>query len=308
MTARLTHDQISMLIRSTSSVLHEVKPQVIPSSATSPFVSRLDRIALLFVTKGKGKVVAMTADETRPSLQFETVPSNKNLTCQSRDLKPDVSHQTNLTPGPGWMSTYLQDDLPAASLRDHAAQLAYLIQQLRPLTPEGAAQAMTNLKRYAYFQCLSKIEERLSTPVPGLKGAKFESVFARLSDEAVRQEWTTPGSTLPKNIERRDEAWLVTIFLNQARKARADITREHIPRKIAPKGGEQLEFSAWSASLAFIVLQTTLRGIRASIGALKSLKRGRKEPEDVKKLVLEVEEHLDLLSQHMSTSVLANAP
>ncbi|KAG8978947.1 hypothetical protein FRB94_012023 [Tulasnella sp. JGI-2019a] len=62
-----TADRGDMLIRSTSSIQNLVKPQVVPSPTsdpspeTLPSVSRLNRIALLFVTSGKGDAIAVSA-------------------------------------------------------------------------------------------------------------------------------------------------------------------------------------------------------------------------------------------------------
>ncbi|KAG9021641.1 hypothetical protein FRB95_001720 [Tulasnella sp. JGI-2019a] len=140
MTTQLTDDEIDMLIRFTSFILHEVKPQVTfssafaPGSATTPHASLLDRIALLFVTKKGGDVVAVTTTLTQDQV---TIFVAENPPSQSRDepsaptLVPDGLYQANFSPSTDWILAYLRAGSPTPSLHNHAAQLEYLTQQLQ---------------------------------------------------------------------------------------------------------------------------------------------------------------------------------
>ncbi|KAG9021640.1 hypothetical protein FRB95_001719 [Tulasnella sp. JGI-2019a] len=160
---------------------------------------------------------------------------------------------------------------------------------------------MKNLKRYVYFQCLPKLEERFSASIPGCqKRATFENVFNQLSQDAIIQGWSPPESELPNNIERRNEAWLITAISKQNRNAGSKISTHDIPKQSCHNGAEQLKLSAWSAGVAFYLLRATLQNIRTSIDDIKTIKKENKGPNDAENLVPEVERLLDTLSQQMN--------
>ncbi|KAG9024176.1 hypothetical protein FRB95_011972 [Tulasnella sp. JGI-2019a] len=217
MTTQLTDDQVDKLIRPTSSILHLVEPQVSLSSIFAPCsahssTSQLDRIALLFITKRKANAIAVTADLSEKSVIVRLAADDASVQPESEVLdvapnRPDsrdnfeaLKQDVTSAPGPDWIAVYLQVGSVGVSSRNHAAQLEYLIQKLQLPTPKGA-QAMKNLKRYIYFQCLPKLEERFFATVPGLEGRTFKNVFDELTPEIVMEKWKVPTTLRKTQLE-----------------------------------------------------------------------------------------------------------
>ncbi|KAG9020433.1 hypothetical protein FRB95_004228 [Tulasnella sp. JGI-2019a] len=132
------------------------------------------------------------------------------------------------------------------------------------------------------------------------KKATFEKVFDQLSQDTIIQGWNPPESELPDNMERRNEAWLVTAISKQTRNAGSKISAHDIPKQSCHNGAEQVKLSAWSAGVAFYLLRATLQNIRTSIDDIKTVREENKGPRDAGNLVPEVERLLDTLSQQMN--------
>ncbi|KAG8978948.1 hypothetical protein FRB94_012024 [Tulasnella sp. JGI-2019a] len=209
--------------------------------------------------------------------------------------KPNVLPPASFAPGPDWMTTYLHAGPPAPSFHDHAAQLEYLIRLLQPSAPGVRAQAIKNLRRYIYFQCIPKIKERLFASVPGLGGQTFESVFRQLSSSKITKGWRPPTSDLPEKIENCDETWLINAILREHGEG---ATIDKIPQ-VHPNGVVRIQPEDKPAGITYFFLQDSLMSIRTCIDDIERMKEEPEEEANV--LVPKMELLLDKLSRKMET-------
>lgn len=156
---------------------------------------------------------------------------------------------------------------------------------------------MQELRRYVYFQCLPKLEERFGASVPGLSRS-FEEVFEDLEPEAVLRGWVEPTPPLPADLDNSDEKWLIEDIINDSILMSKGLLRSEIAETNA-SGVEQLRISPLTARLTLESLQSALRWVRYAIDELKKVRAKKYTGRDAADSVPEVSALLDHLDVAM---------
>lgn len=166
-------------------------------------------------------------------------------------------------------------------------------------SPPADDTGMRNLKRYTYFHCLAKLENRLSASVPQLRGGTLEGLIQHISLDAIINRWTEPTSKLPGDLELKDETWLIDEILAQCSDSAQPQTREKIANEV-DGGIKQLTLEDWTAGFTFETLQTTLKRVRNCVSELTEIK-GKTDTAVAVASAPRVEVLLDALTAGMET-------
>ncbi|KAG9025078.1 hypothetical protein FRB95_010586 [Tulasnella sp. JGI-2019a] len=252
--ATLTDNEL--FIRSASSLSSIVKPQAIEkrtSREKSPIyenvneaqkrVERLDRMALLFVTKGFRQVTAVTISQhlgdvaVYGALQTEqaeekvidaTTLSKDQLSTTKNDPAgaprmylhynepnptPERSGASLISPNSHQQNREIEDmELFKSNLdiQTHARNLAFLVNKLSGADPRNRLEESARLRQYVYFQCIEKIKTRFWLR-SFIDGPRLFDILEKVTNDLDQVTGPSPfdPADIPASVRRASsERWL----------------------------------------------------------------------------------------------------